>query len=48
MADEIRWLVWFVLAVAAVYVLVRVGSFAYFRTKLDHFRRVLREIKRED
>jgi len=26
------------------YALVRVGSWAYFRTKLEHFRQVMREI----
>ena len=45
---EFRWVVWFLLGVLAVYVIVRVGSFAFFRTKLEHFRSMLREIKRED
>lgn len=34
------------LAVLFIYALVRVGSFAYFRTKLEHFRRVRYEIER--
>lgn len=28
------------------YVVVRVGSFAYFRTKMEHFRSVLKEINK--
>lgn len=34
-------------AVALVYILVRAASFAYFRTKLDYFRKVLHKINGE-
>jgi hypothetical protein len=38
----------FALVVIASYVLVRVCSFAYFRTKLEHARRVMREMRGEE
>lgn len=48
MADFIRYAGWFAAAVVAVYILVRVGSFAYFRTKLEHFRQTMRELNKGD
>lgn len=46
--EELRYVVWFIMAVGAVYVVVRVGSFAFFRTRLEHFRRMVRDMKEED
>lgn len=46
--EELRYVVWFIMAVGAVYVVVRVGSFAFFRTRLEHFRRMVQDMKEED
>lgn len=37
-----------VLLLVFAYVLVRVASFAYFRTKFEHLRAVLRELRKDD
>lgn len=37
-----------VLALMFAYVLTRIVSFAYFRTKFEHLRAVLRELRKED
>ena len=34
-----------IVIVAALYILVRVVSFAYFRTKLEYFRRLTKDLK---
>lgn len=41
-------LFWAIVLVAFAYVLVRVASHAYFRTKLEHLRSVLRELRKGD
>lgn len=48
MPEEVRYVIWFVLAVGMVYVLVRVGSFAFFRTRLEHFRQIMQDTKEGD
>lgn len=37
-----------ILGVVAAYVIVRVGAFAYYRTKFEHFLRIKRESGGDD
>lgn len=46
--NVVDWLLMAVLAIAFAYVLVRAASFAFFRTRLEHFRSVLRELRKDD
>lgn len=39
---------WGLLALVLVYVLVRAASFAHFRTKLEYFRQMLKELEKGD
>ncbi len=43
--DEVRVLAWGVVFVVFAYVVARSISFAYFRTKYEHLRKVMRELK---
>lgn len=42
------WLVGTIALAVTAYVVLRVGSIGYFRTKYEHFRRVQREIGGDD
>jgi hypothetical protein len=43
--EYLAWLAWGAFIVVVVYLAVRAGSFAYFRTKLEYLRSVLKETK---
>lgn len=43
MPEVLKYLLLFFVGVAVVYVVVRVGSYAYFRTKLTYMRSIERE-----
>ena len=43
-----QWIVWALLALVVVYVLVRAASFAHFRTKLEYFRQMIKELDKGD
>jgi hypothetical protein len=49
--ETVKWVITIALSAAAcivfIYVAVRVGSFAFFRSRMEHFRRVLRVAKEE-
>ena len=47
-SDYFVWLAGGVLAIIFVYVCVRVGSFAYFRTKLEYLKAGLKEMRKEE
>ncbi len=42
--SSLLWLLAAFLGIGAIYLVVRVVSVAYFRTKLEHLRSVLREL----
>lgn len=44
----VQYGLWFAALVVAVYVLVRVGAVAWFRTRREHAHRIMRDMKGED
>ena len=48
MADVFSWAAAGVLILLFAYALVRVVSFAYFRTKFEHFRATMKELTKGD
>lgn len=46
--DILRLLLYVGFMFVVVYVCVRVGSFAYYRSKGEHFRSVLKELNKEE
>lgn len=46
--NELSWLAAGILCIMFAYVLVRTASFAYFRTRLEYLRSVLRELRKDN
>lgn len=48
MAEELKYITWFVLLLLGGYVAVRLWASAYFRTRREHVRDVMRDITKGD
>jgi hypothetical protein len=45
---QLQLFLWLILLVVFAYLIVRAGSFAYFRTKMEYLRQMLKEMRREE
>ena len=54
MADTLAWaqqlqlFLWLLVLIVFAYLIVRAGSFAYFRTKMEYLRQMIKEMRGEE
>lgn len=48
MRDAIEYVIGGIALIIFVYAIIRVGSFAYFRTKYEHLRRVMHDVRKQE
>ena len=47
-AQQLQLFLWLLVLIVFAYLIVRAGSFAYFRTKMEYLRQMIKEMRGEE